>query len=172
MGAEDEALTGGCLCGRIRYRLSAVPDDVAHCHCRICQRSTGAPVVTWATVARGSLTITGDPAWYRSSAAARRGFCPACGTQLFFAFDADACASRPDVPDHALGEIDVAVATLDDPDRCRPTRNIWTTSRRAFLHDFDATLPDFVDEGPFAAPATVAQNATADDGSTPPPNDG
>jgi hypothetical protein len=148
----DAAVTGGCLCGHVRYRLPAVPTDVAHCHCRICQRSTGAPVVTWATVARADLEVEGAPAWYRSSPAARRGFCPACGTQLFFAFDADAGATRADAPAAPAAEIDVAVATFDEPDRCRPTRNIWTTSRRAFLHGFDADLPDFVDEGPAPAP--------------------
>lgn len=149
----DAPVEGGCLCGRIRYRLPAVPTDVAHCHCRICQRSAGAPMVTWATVERAAIAITGEPSWYRSSAAARRGFCPTCGTQLFFAFDADARTSRPDVPVEALAGIDVTVASLDDPDRCRPIRNIWTTSRRAFLHGFDTTLPDHVDEGP-ADPAT------------------
>lgn len=163
MADEVETLGGGCLCGRVRYRLARLPDDVAHCHCRICQRSAGAPVMTWATLARADLTIAGEPSWYRSSPAARRGFCPSCGTQLFFAFDAEANASRPDVPDHALADIDVAVATLDEPDRCRPTRNIWTTSRRAFLHGFDATLPDFVDEGPFATPTVAPTDTAADD---------
>lgn len=150
----DESLaaarpSGGCLCGRVRYRLARVPTDVAHCHCRICQRSAGAAFVTWATVGRDELEVTaGEPAWHRSSPAARRGFCPACGTQLFFAFDADADATRPDVPPEAAREIDVTVASLDAPDLCVPTRNIWVGSRRAFLHGFDTTLPDHVDEGP------------------------
>lgn len=142
-----EPPSGGCLCGAIRYRLARVPTDVGHCHCRICQRSTGAPLVTWATVPHGDLEIlAGEPAWYRSSPAARRGFCPTCGSQLFFAFDAD--ATRPDLRAEAIDEIDVTVASLDDPDRCRPTRNIWVGSRRAFLHGFDERLPDWEDEGP------------------------
>lgn len=140
---------GGCLCGAVRYRLARLPTDVGHCHCRICQRSTGAPLVTWATVPRGDLELlAGEPAWHRSSSAARRGFCRSCGSQLFFAFDADAETSRPDLPEAAIGEIDVTVASLDEPDRCRPTRNIWVGSRRAFLHGFDERLPDWEDEGP------------------------
>ncbi|MCE1236573.1 MAG: GFA family protein [Hyphomicrobiales bacterium] len=150
--APDRPIDGGCLCGRIRYRLARIPTDVAHCHCRICQRSTGAPLVTWATVPRGELALlAGEPAWHRSSPAARRGFCPACGSQVFFAFDADFAATRPDAPDDSAATIDVAVAGLDEPDLCRPTRNIWVGSRRAFLHGFDAGLPDWDDEGP--APA-------------------
>lgn len=150
--ARDEALEGGCLCGRIRYQLSRTPTDVAHCHCSLCRKASGAPVVTWATVPREDVTLAGEPAWFRSSPAARRGFCPACGTQLFFALDAEAPATRPDAPLPASGEIDVTVASLDDPDRCRPTRNIWVGSRLALVHGFDARLPDFDDEGPLPSP--------------------
>lgn len=142
------APAGGCLCGRIRWRLARVPTDVGHCHCRICQRSSGAAFLTWATVPRDELAIEGTPAWYASSAAAKRGFCPTCGTQLFFAFEADAAAHRDDLPKAATETIDVSVASFDAPDLCRPTRNIWVGNRRAFLHGFDATLPDHLDEGP------------------------
>jgi hypothetical protein len=45
------ALEGGYLCGAIRYRIAARANDVAHCHCGLCRRSTGAPFVTWLTVA-------------------------------------------------------------------------------------------------------------------------
>lgn len=141
--------TGGCLCGALRYRLARVPTDVGHCHCRICQKAHGAAVVTWATVPRAELSLSGAaPVWWRSSAAARRGRCPTCGTPLFFAFDADAADRRADLPADATATIDVAVATLDDPDAVTPTRNIWVDSRRAFLRGFDASLPDHRDEGP------------------------
>lgn len=133
----------------MRYRLARRPDDVGHCHCTICRRSTGAPFVTWATVPRDEVAVDGaEPRWYRSSALARRGFCGTCGTQLFFAFDADASERGRDLPADAGATIDVTVASLDEPDLCRPTRNIWTTTRLGFLHGFDATLPDHPDEGP------------------------
>jgi hypothetical protein len=145
---DDLRPTGGCLCGAVRYRLARISTDVAHCHCRLCQRSSGAAFLTWATVPRAELEVTGEPAWHRSSPAARRGFCPRCGTQLFFAFDADAATSRPDVPGDPEADIDVTVASLDAPDAFVPTRNIWTGTRRAWLHDFDPTLADHPDEGP------------------------
>lgn len=149
---DDLRPTGGCLCGRLRYRVARVSTDVAHCHCRICQRASGAAFVTWATVPREDLEVMGEPTWFRSSPAARRGFCSACGTQLFFAFDADAGTTRPDVPDDASTTIDVTVASLDAPDAFVPTRNIWVGTRRAFLHGFDDALPDHLDEGPPPAP--------------------
>lgn len=146
---DPTAIVGGCLCGGLRYRLAALPTDVGHCHCRICQRSAGAAFVTWATVPRSELALTsGTPRWVRSSAAARRGFCPDCGTPLFFAAD----PLEPPLPDTppapGLATIDVTVVSLDEPDRCRPTRNIWVGTRRAFLHGFDPDLPDHLDEGP------------------------
>ena len=41
---------GGCLCGALRYRLDAAPLDIGYCHCSMCRRSTGAPVLAWACI--------------------------------------------------------------------------------------------------------------------------
>lgn len=156
IGEGRDTLTGGCLCGAIRYRLARVPDDVAHCHCSLCRRASGAPFVTWATVSRAEITLTeGRPAWFRSTPRARRGFCPGCGTQLFFAQDAEAPVDLPDATAPALPlppgtpeDVDVTVASLDAPDLCAPTRNIWVGTRLGFLSGFDDHLPDHDDEGP------------------------
>ena len=45
-----EFLTGGCLCGAVRYRLSAEPVAALYCHCRMCQRAHGAPAIAWLAV--------------------------------------------------------------------------------------------------------------------------
>ena len=42
-----ETHTGGCHCGYLRYAVAAPLDDVAHCHCSICRRTTGGIVTTW-----------------------------------------------------------------------------------------------------------------------------
>ncbi|MDK9697497.1 MAG: GFA family protein, partial [Siculibacillus sp.] len=151
----EPTIAGGCLCGRVRYTLAVRPDDVAHCHCRICRRAAGAPFVTWATVARTDLAVAGEICWFRSSTLARRGFCPTCGTQLFFAQEIAAeavaatlpLADAPPADPHGAATIDVTAASLDAPDAVVPVRNIWTGSRLAFLHGFDASLPDHLDEG-------------------------
>lgn len=46
---------GGCLCGAVRYRITGEPKSVGYCHCRMCQRAAGAPVVAWATVPADAL---------------------------------------------------------------------------------------------------------------------
>jgi hypothetical protein len=55
-------LDGGCLCSAVRYRISAKPHDAGYCHCRICHRSTGAPMVAWLTMANdGFAWASGTP---------------------------------------------------------------------------------------------------------------
>ena len=127
-------MNGGCLCGAVRYRISAQPIDSAHCHCRICQRSSGAAFLTWATLPASGLAYTdGEAVAYRSSDTAVREFCGACGTQLVFRADD--------------GEtVDITIASLDEPDGVKIDANIWVGSRRAWCHGFDADLPDFPEE--------------------------
>jgi hypothetical protein len=129
-------LEGGCLCGKVRYRISAAPRDAAYCHCRMCQRAGGAPVVAWLTAARSDFAWTaGEPAVYGSSPGAERLFCPVCGSQLVF---------------RALAEpetLDVTLASLDDPAAVRPSYHIWTASRIAWFDTKD-DLPRHPERGP------------------------
>jgi ribosomal protein S18 acetylase RimI-like enzyme len=101
----------------------------------MCQRSVGAASVTWATIRRERLQIVrGTPTWWRSSAAAERGFCPTCGATLFF---------RPD-----SGEaIDVSAATFDHPAELAPAMHIWTDSQQPWVH-LDPNVPAYPDGGP------------------------
>jgi hypothetical protein len=129
-------MDGGCLCGAVRYSITAEPIDSAHCHCRICQRSAGAAFLTWATLPASGFAYThGTALAYRSSDKAVREFCEACGTQLVFRADDG-------------GTIDVTIASLDAPDGVKIDGNIWTGSRRAWCHGFDADLPDHPGEMP------------------------
>jgi hypothetical protein len=49
---------GGCLCGAVRYRIEALPTDIAYCHCRMCQKASGAPAMAWATVPASAFAWT------------------------------------------------------------------------------------------------------------------
>lgn len=86
----------------------------------MCRRSVGAPAVPWATFRRDALVIDGTPTWFRSSEHARRGFCGACGTSLFFETA------------HEPHEIAVAVAALHDADKVAPRYHAWTPSKLAW----------------------------------------
>jgi hypothetical protein len=129
-------MEGGCLCGGVRYRIDAEPLHADYCHCRMCQRSTGAPVVPWLTMASEGFAWTGSaPAVHRSSPEAERLFCPTCGTQMVFRVIAE-----PDL-------LDVTLASLDDPEAVSPSHHIWTTSRIAWFDTKDE-LPRHPERGP------------------------
>lgn len=134
--ASTDIHEGGCLCGAIRYRITAPLSNVAHCHCSMCRKASGAPFVTWVVVPVDAVKIVkGAPAVYRSSADSERRFCPNCGAQITF------WTSR------AATGMDVTTGTLDDPDACRASRHVWASSRLTSLH-IDDGLPAFPEGTP------------------------
>ena len=124
---------GGCLCGAIRYRITGPIGWVAHCHCSMCRRASGAVALTWVTVAAARFAVTrGTPATYRSSENAERRFCPACGSQLTFWSDAH------------TDEMDVSLGTLDHPEDLPADWHTWAKSRLSWLRldDHLAAYPE------------------------------
>jgi 8-oxo-dGTP pyrophosphatase MutT (NUDIX family) len=108
-------LEGGCLCGAVRYRASGEASSPTLCHCATCRRAAGSPMVAWITVPARSFAFTrGKPVEFHSSDAVTRSFCGACGTPLTYQN-----AKAP-------GEIDVTVASADDPGLYAPRDHIWT----------------------------------------------
>lgn len=79
--------TGGCQCGAIRFRAEALHDNPHVCYCRMCQKATGNLFAALVAVRHENLTWTrGKPSRFRSSANVDRGFCPNCGTSLFYQY--------------------------------------------------------------------------------------
>ena len=125
-GASTMKYLGGCLCGAVRYASASDPTEAGYCHCRICQRSTGAPVLVWASFPVSNFEYTnGNPAIYPSSDHGHREFCSSCGTQIAF-------RESPDPK-----TVDVNVGSLDDPDRIAPTCHIWCRSKISWLEIAD-----------------------------------
>ncbi len=113
---------GGCFCGAVRYRVEGLPIQSDYCHCRLCQRAGGAPVVAWGTWPVSQVTwLKAEPASFASSDKGRRSFCPGCGTPLAF--------MNPHEPD----TIDLTLASLDDPTLFPPREHIWTMSQVPWL---------------------------------------
>jgi hypothetical protein len=109
-------VTGGCACGAVRYRAK-VPAEGYWCHCRMCQRATGAVAVAFVNTRKGDVEWTqGAPVEWASSAIARRGRCGACGTPLTFHY-----------PDSE--NIDLMVASLDAPEVVQPASHFGVESR-------------------------------------------
>jgi hypothetical protein len=122
MTAETKpVLTGGCQCGAIRFALSAAPVKISICHCRMCQKASGAPFASFADIEKSEFSWTrGQPAAFRSSTIAERDYCRDCGTPLSF--------RRIDGP-----RIEIMTGTFDRPDQLVPTRQFGTESRLGWV---------------------------------------
>lgn len=112
---------GGCLCGQVRWRATAPPANVRVCHCRLCQRWTGAPFFARAIFRAEHFAWSGGTVAWPTSARLVRHACARCGTPML--------AAANDPP----ARIGVALATCNDPDALPPTVHIWTSSKVAWL---------------------------------------
>ena len=121
-GDAGRPLTGGCLCGAVRYEASGEPYHSGYCHCVTCRRASGAPVVAWFSVKlAGFRVVKGETRTFVSSEHGERRFCPGCGSQLFF--------DDYRYPD----EIDIATASLDAPEKVPPEFHLYDKSRIAWV---------------------------------------
>lgn len=110
-------MTGGCLCGRVRYRVTGPLRPVVYCHCGQCRRTSGHFVAATA-VAKDALTIETDEGleWFASSEIASRGFCRRCGSSLFW---------RP----NAKPYICIMAGTLDDSTGLEAVEHIFVSNK-------------------------------------------
>ncbi len=126
MHTKPEKMTGGCLCGAVRYEVAAPLQGAEYCHCRMCQKANGAPVVTWTWVPLENFSYSkGEPVAYQSSLKGIRSFCGTCGSQLTFR-----AAEAPT-------EMVISLATLDNPEIIKPAYHIWTSSQLSWLEIVD-----------------------------------
>ncbi|MGE5546464.1 MAG: GFA family protein [Solirubrobacterales bacterium] len=108
---------GGCRCGFVRYRIEGEPLSAGYCHCRMCRRAAGAPVVAWVAFRRGEFRfVKGMPAAFQASSRAIRRFCPDCGTVVAFEYSG------------STETVDVTIASLDDPACTQAIYEIWSSS--------------------------------------------
>jgi hypothetical protein len=113
-------ITGGCLCGAVRFSAETPTLFCAHCHCAWCRRAHGAAFVTWFGARDASFRITSGESslrWFRSSEQSERGFCATCGTTMFF---------RSKL---APGEMHVALACADGEIDRAPQAHVFHEAR-------------------------------------------
>ncbi|WP_175253420.1 GFA family protein [Pseudomonas sp. BMW13] len=109
-------ITGGCLCGQVRFSTSAQPYRVGVCHCMDCRKYHGALFHASAIFAQDAVTLSGETGQYGG-----RHFCPRCGSSVY---------SR------TADEIELNLGSLDAPDQFTPTYELWTIRREAWLPPF------------------------------------
>jgi hypothetical protein len=133
MNAEATTYEGRCTCGQVRYRMESAPLIVNCCHCRWCQRETGAAFAVNAMIETARLTLlAGDHVRVLTPSQSGKGQailrCPECrvATWSHYAGAGDSLAF-------------VRVGTLDEPDRLPPDVHIFTASKQVWVQ-----LPDGV----------------------------
>jgi hypothetical protein len=115
-----EELTGGCLCGQVRFEARGAPSFEVNCHCRDCRKITGSGYTPVAAFAEDAVRVTGPIRYHgRRGDSGKRvweGFCEVCGSRL-----TGKAESMP-------GLLLLQAGAYDDPDRFKPTMNIFTAS--------------------------------------------
>lgn len=112
-------LTGGCLCGDVRFVATGEPYRVGVCHCLDCRKHHGAIFFAAGMFPEQAVRIEGQTRDYKG-----RHFCPRCGSSVF---------------NRSGDEVEVHLGALDAPDQLTPTYECWTIRREEWLPDFPGT---------------------------------
>jgi hypothetical protein len=84
---SDAAITGGCLCGAVRFELTELPTAAGYCHCTRCQRRTGTAASPQARIDGRTFRVTAGAAsvkaWRHPDGGFEKCFCSHCGSHLF-----------------------------------------------------------------------------------------
>lgn len=122
-----DSVTGGCLCGALRFTAVGKPYRVGTCHCMDCRKHHGAPFHASAIFPDSAVTLTGPAQTYGD-----RSFCPTCGSPVYA---------------HIADEIGINLGALDEPSRFRPTYELWTIRREDWLDPVQGASQFLKDRG-------------------------
>ena len=123
-------ISGGCSCGAVRYIVNADPILMVNCHCRDCQRASGAAYAPIVVVPLSAVEMKGELSYYKivgdNGGVVERGFCPVCGSRV-----ANRLGRLPQI----LG---LMAGNLDDPTLHKPSMDLFTAS----AHAWDLLAPE------------------------------
>lgn len=135
----EVSVSGGCLCGSVRFTVAGPPLAARVCWCRLCQYLGAGNGMVSVCFHSEALRLEGNPVWHESTADSgnvmRRGFCATCGTPLF-----SRALARPHL-------VFIRAGALDDPNVLAPQMTIWTAEAPDWAK-FDPDLPQFPGQPP------------------------
>ena len=117
---QQPMATGGCLCGKVRYEVSANTLGSMLCHCRMCQRYSGAPMLEGSTFPADAFKLTkGNLKVFKSSDIAKRSFCGDCGSPILY----------QGIIGYWTNWIVVSTGSFDEPEKFPPTYHLGIESQ-------------------------------------------
>ena len=134
-------IEGHCLCGAVSVRVTGHGGFTGACHCRMCQRWSGALFVSFNAPA-DAVTVTGEVTRYQSTPFAERAFCPRCGSHLWMRE-----IGGPENPDYELmpglfdAARDIPLESEIYTDRALPGLALAGDHRRATRAEYEARNP-------------------------------
>ena len=147
------AFEGRCTCGAVRYRMTSAPLFVHCCHCRWCQRETGASFALNAMIeADRVVLLEGEPELVHTPSNSGLGQkiarCPVCRIALWSNYAGAGDAVRF-----------VRVGTLNEPDRLPPDIHIFTASKQPWVVLAAGTpaVEEYYDRKAYWPPASLAR---------------
>lgn len=141
----DAQTTGGCLCGKVSFTLSEMPETVSACHCAICRTWSGGPFFAVHTEDTPMIEGEENVTWYESSDWAERGFCAGCGANLFYRL-------KGDPPEYV-----VSAGALKDASGLTLAEQIFIEEKPAY-YAFAGDIPALTGEEVFAKYAPGGQD--------------
>ena len=151
--ADGSPLFGGCDCRSLRYRMESRPLFVHCCHCRWCQRESGAAFALNAMIESDRVSlVAGEPEIVETPSESGRGQkiarCPKCRIAVWSNYSGAGAAVRF-----------VRVGTLDDPDRLPPDIHIFTTSKQPWvvLPPGTPAVPEYYDRNQYWPKESLAR---------------
>jgi len=119
------SITGGCLCGALRYEASAPPLYAGYCFCSDCRKASGGGFIGFMGFSAGDVRFDGESIVHTLAQGdgrkSQRNFCPACGGLVFGGV-------RGETNQHT-----VYAGSLDDPSHFKPTMAIFNSQRPAWV---------------------------------------
>ena len=131
-------IEGSCACGSIKYTGSQMPTSMTNCHCRECQKLSGGPYLTWASVDRASLTWSSPPKQLKFTVFAERTFCKDCGSSMTMQY-----YLQPERLSVAAGTLDRSTELLP-----APKEHIFLREKASWFKVPDDGLPRFEEFDP------------------------
>ena len=123
---NNQSLTGGCICGQVKYQIIDKPLFTQACHCKDCKVLTGSSYVENSSILENTLIVEGEVSSTElkagSGASYKTYFCTKCGNYVYADYDS------------AVGRLTVRTKTLDNSEKFPPQVHIFTKDKDPWLN--------------------------------------